>query len=108
MTKKEIENILTEKAAGYGFKLVANGVGWNAERTDIGYISIFITEAHNEDKTDWESRKVRVDIKARANVSHMGGNPMPEDLISASDEISRAAKLVTDIQSMSLSYIAEF
>lgn len=108
MTKKEVESIITSKAAKHGFVFSENGVGWFADRTDLGYISIQITEVTNNEKTDWASHKILVDIKAHASVCHMGGNPTPEELLAASDEIARGAKLVTDLQKMELSYSVEF
>lgn len=36
MTKKEVANNIISKAAEYGFTLFENGVGWFADRTDLG------------------------------------------------------------------------
>ena len=108
MTKKEVQSIIAAKATGYGFKLEENGVGWFAERTDIGYISIRISEVTNDEKTDWEGRKVWTDIKASAFVCHMGGTPTPQELLAAADEIARAARMVAEIQDMKFSFVTEF
>lgn len=103
MSKKEVESIITSKAAEHGFKLMENGVGWFAERTNLDYINIQITEVTNDEKTDWESRTVWMNIKAHATVCHMGGNPTSQELMDAADEIMRGAKLVEELQKMKLS-----
>lgn len=108
MTKKQVESIITYKAAEYGFTISANGVGWFADRKDLGYISIQLNEVTNNEKTDWTSHKNWVDIKANASVCHMGGNPTPEELLAATDEIARGAKLVAELQMMELFYSVEF
>ena len=108
MTKKEIAEIIESKAAEYGFEIEENSLGWNNKRMGQDYISIQIFQNNNLEKTDWEKRIGHIDIEACASVSRMGGNPTPEELLKAADEIARGAKFTAELQSMGLSYERTF
>ena len=108
MTKKEIAEIIERKAAEYGFEIEENSLGWNNKRMGQDYISIQIFQNNNLEKTDWEKRIGHIDIEACASVSRMGGNPTPEELLKAADEIARGAKFTAELQSMGLSYERTF
>ena len=108
MTKKEIAEIIESKAADYGFEMEENSMGWNNKRTGEDYITIQIFRNNNIEKTDWENRIGYIDIEACASVSRMGGNPTPEELLKAADEIARGAKFTAELQSMGLSYTKTF
>ena len=108
MTKKEIAEIIESKAAEYGFEIEENSMGWNNKHTGQDYINIQIFQNSNLDKTDWEHRIGCIDIEACASVSRMGGNPTPEELLKAADEIARGAKFTAEIESMNLSYERTF
>ena len=108
MTKKEIAEMIESKAAEYGFEMEANSMGWNNKRTGQDYINIQIFQNSNLDKTDWEKRIGCIDIEACASVSRMGGNPTPEELLKAADEIARGAKFTAELQNMGLSYERTF
>ena len=108
MTKQEVNEIITDKAAEYGFEIEENSLGWNNRRTGQDYISIQIFQNNNLDKTDWENRQACIDIEACASVSRMGGNPTTEELLKAADEIARGAKFTAELQSMGLSYERTF
>ena len=108
MTKKEIAEIIESKAAEYGFTMQENTMGWaNASDRD-SYIRIEVRKERDYDKTDWEARKVFWDIKANAGICQMGGNPTPEELLKAADEIARGAKFTAEINGMDLSGIETF
>ena len=108
MTKQEVNEIITSKAAEYGFEIEENSLGWNNKRIGQGYINIQIFQNSNLDKTDWEKRIGCIEIEACASVSRMGGSPTPEELLQAADEIARGAKLTAELQSMGLSYERTF
>ena len=108
MTKQEVNEIISSKAAEYGFEIEENSLGWNNKRTGQDYISIQIFQNNNIEKTDWEKRIGCIDIEACASVSWMGGNPTPEELLKAADEIARGAKFTAELQSMGLSYERTF
>ena len=108
MTKKEIAEIIESKAAEYGFTMQENTMGWaNASDRDT-CIRIEIRKETDYEKTDWEARKVFRDIKANAGICQMGGNPTPEELLKAADEIARGAKFTAEINGMELSCIETF
>ena len=46
-----------------------------------------------------------VDVKA--SVRKMGGNPTPEELLDAADQIRRGAELARNLQEMDLAYTEE-
>ena len=108
MTKKEIAEMIESKAAECGFEIEENSLGWNNKRTGQDYISIQIFQNNNIEKTDWEKRIGCIDIEACASVSRMGGNPAPEELLKAADEIARGAKFTAELQRMGLSYTKTF
>ena len=108
MTKQEVNEIITSKAAEYGFEIEENSMGWNNKRTGQDYINIQIFQNSNLEKTDWEKRIGYIDIETCASVSRMGGNPTPEELLQAADEIARGAKFTAELQSMGLSYERTF
>ena len=108
MTKQEVNEIISSKAAEYGFEIEENSLGWNNKRTGQDYINIQIFQNSNLDKTDWEKHIGCIEIQACASVSRMGGSPTTEELLKAADEIARGAKLTADLQSMGLSYERAF
>ena len=108
MTKQEVNEIISSKAAEYGFEIEENSMGWNNKRTGQAYINIQIFQNSNIEKTDWEKRIGCIEIEASASVSRMGGSPTPEELLKAADEIARGAKFTAELQSMGLSYERTF
>ena len=108
MTKQEVNEIITSKAAEYGFEIEENSMGWNNKRTGQDYINIQIFQNSKLEKTDWEKRIDCIEIEASASVSRMGGRPTPEELLKAADEIARGAKFTAELQSMGLSYERTF
>ena len=108
MTKQEVNEIITSKAAEYGFEIEENSMGWNNKRTGQDYINIQIFQNSNLEKTDWEKRIGCIEIEASASVSRMGESPTPEELLKAADEIARGAKFTAELQKMKLSYERTF
>ena len=108
MTKQEVKEIIESKAAGYGFEIEENTLGWSNKRTGQDYINIQIFQNSNIEKTDWENHRACIDIEACVSVSRMGGSPTPEELLQAADEIARGAKFTAELQSMKLSYERTF
>ena len=108
MNKQEIAKIIESKAAEYGLKLQENTMGWANESNHDSYIRIEVRKERDYDKTDWEARKVFWDIKADAGICQMGGDPTPEELLKAADEIARGARFTAAINSMELSCIENF
>ena len=108
MTKQEVNEIITSKAAEYGFEIEENSLGWNNKRTGQDYINIQIFQNNNIDKTDWEKRIGCIEIEACASVSRMGGSPTTEELLKAAEEIAKGAKFAAEINSMGLSYERTF
>ena len=108
MTKQEVNEIISSKAAEYGFEIEENSLGWNNKRMGQDYISIQIFQNNNLEKTDWEKRIGHIDIEACASVSRMGGNPTPEELLKAAEEVAKGAKFANEINGMGLSYERTF
>ena len=108
MNKQEIAKIIESKAAEYGLKLQESTMGWANESNHDSYIRIEVRKERDYDKTDWEARKVFWDIKANAGICQMGGDPTPEELLKAADEIARGARFTAAINSMELSCIEIF
>ena len=108
MTKQEVNEIITSKAAEYGFEIEETSMGWSNKHTGQDYITIQIFQNSNLEKTNWEKRIGCIDIEASTSVSRMGGSPTPEELLKAADEIARGAKFTADIQNMKLSYERTF
>ena len=108
MTKKEIAEIIESKGAEYGFKMQAITMGWMSEQTNESSIRIEINQETDEEKTNWEERRVWVNIKAHGCICKMGEQNNPAELLKAAEEIARGAKFVEEIQQMNLSYIETF
>ena len=108
MTKQEIAEIIESKAAKYGFQMRKVSLGWMTPQGDNTFARVEIFAKDNSEKTCWEERRVWVDIKAEGSICRMGGNTTPEQLLKAADEITRAARMVEEIQNMNLSYIETF
>ena len=105
MNKEEIKNIIEEKGAEFGFEIEKTNLTWGVKGT-AATIQIF-TETDYEN-TDWENKTATIKITASAFISTMGGNPEPEELLNAADEIARAAKFAKAINEMELAYEKTF
>ena len=105
MTKEEIKNIIEEKGAEYGFEIEKTQMTWGV-KGKAATIQIFIETDY--ENTDWENKTATIKITASAFISAMGGNPEPEELLKAADEIARAAKFARAINEMELAYEKTF
>ena len=107
MTMQEVKDIITTKAASYGFKTEESSFSQlpQIERTPDSYIGFQIFAMTNYDKTDFEKNIYCVDVEIKASVCKMNSNATPEELLAAAEEIKRGALLVQELQSMNLSYI---
>ena len=108
MTKQEVNEIISSKAAEYGFEIEETSMGWSNKHTGQDYITIQIFQNSNLDKTNWKKRIGCIEIEASASVSRMGESPTPEELLKAADEIARGAKFTVELQNMKLSYERTF
>ena len=108
MTRKEIAEIIESKAAEYGFEIERYPVGWATRQTGESYVRIDINEKENESKSDWDARKICLDLKAEGSICKMGGRNTPEELLKAADEIAKGAKFAAEINGMELSYERTF
>ena len=109
MTLQEVKDIITTKAAAYGFKTKEESFSAmpQIERTNESYINIrFFTET-NYEKTDFGNGIYCLDVEVNASVCRMNPNSTPEELLEASEEIKRGALLAKELQEMHLSYIHE-
>lgn len=105
MTKNEIISTLKAAAARHGFLAEDNTwMRWPyIHETDTHYLNFTITDEYAED-TDWSKREVTVNVRIRASLASMGGNPTPEELIRASEIIREGAALMQELEAMNLSY----
>ena len=105
MTKNEIKDIITEAACRYGFiaeeSAYANLV--YIHEPDTQYLNFTITENWAKD-TDWSKKEVTMLVHIHASLASMGGNPMPDDLIRASEIIRKGAEMVKELEAVGLSY----
>ena len=108
MTKKEITEIIENKAAEYGFEVQRYPMGWATCQTSKSYIRIDINEMENEGKSDWDAHKIWLDLKAEGSICKMGGRNTPEELLKAAEEIAKGAKFAAEINGMELSYERTF
>ena len=109
MTKQEVKDIITTKAAAHGFKTEESSFSELPQiaRTMESYIGFQIFVTPNHDKTDYEKKIYCMDVEVKASVCHMNPNSTPEELLEASEEIKRGALLAKELQEMHLSYIHE-
>lgn len=108
MTKQEIAGIIESKGNEYGFEIERHTMSWSTHQTDKSHVRIDILEKENDGKSDWEGRRIWIDLKATGSICRMGGDDTPEELLQASEEIARGAKFAAEINGMNLSYIETF
>lgn len=71
---------------------------------DNGYVNIRLLDVIDFPKCDFAKGHIAGHIEIRASVSRMGGNPTPEELLNASEQIKEAALLVLELQGSDLAY----
>ena len=71
---------------------------------DNGYVSICLLDVIDFPKCDFAKGHIAGHIEIKASVSRMGGNPTPEELLNAAEQIKEAALLVRELQGSDLAY----
>ena len=104
MKKEIVAEIISDKAALYGFEVEVGGM---LPRIKSDNLNISLVAETDYDKSDMKAGKVWMKVFAAASVSKMGGNPTPDELLAVANEIARGAHLVEEIQNMNLSFIYE-
>jgi hypothetical protein len=104
MKKEIVAEIISDKASLYGFEVEAGGM---LPRIKSDNINISLVAEMDYDKSDMKAGKAWMKVIAAASISKMGGNPTPDELLTAANEIARGAHLVEEIQNMNLSFIYE-
>ncbi len=105
MTKQEIAEIIESKGNEYGFKMRDMGVAWTSEQTSESYIRIELFKETDYDKSNWEDRRVAINLKVTGCICRMGDRRGAEKLQKIVEEIARGTKLVAELEEMNLSYI---
>ena len=71
---------------------------------DDSYVAMNIRERWDEANSDFENRIAAYKVEVQVSVKRMGGEPTPEELLKASDEIRRGAELMRKLQNLNLAY----
>ena len=71
---------------------------------NAGYVNISLLDVPDFPMCDFASGRFEGRIEVTASVSRMGGNPTPEELLNAAEQIREAALLVRELQSADLGY----
>ena len=104
MKKVEVVEIITSKAAEYGFEVEG---GKMLPKIKANNLNISLMADRDYDKSDIANGKVWMNVAIQASVSSAGGNPTPDELLAVADEITRGARLVAELQNMNLAFIFE-
>ena len=68
------------------------------------YVAVKILATFDFKNSDFENRIEAYKVEVQTSVQRMGGEPTPEELLKASDEIRRGAELMRNLQNMDLTY----
>ena len=71
------------------------------------YIAVRIRERLDFANCDFEKKIAAYTVDVEASVRKMGGNPTPEELLDAANQIRRGAELARNLQGMNLAYTEE-
>lgn len=71
------------------------------------YIAVSIREQLDFGNCDFEKKIAAYKVEVKASIRKMGGNPTPEELLKAADQIRRGAELARNLQAMELAYMEE-
>lgn len=71
------------------------------------YIAVSIRERLDFANCDFEKKIAAYAVDVKASIRKMGGNPAPEELLEAADQIRRGAELARNLQEMKLAYTEE-
>ena len=104
MTQNEIKDLIRSTAAEYGFE--TEDVRYSAlpqiKKGRDAYINITINDSW--EGFNFETKQSTRRATVTSCVCQMGGNPTPEELIAAADQIRRGAELTAKLQGMDLTY----
>ncbi len=107
MTFDEVSAKITNAAKTHGFN-IEQGQKDRLPRImaneENGYVNICLLDVIDFPKCDYAKGHIAGHIEIRASVSRMGGNPTPEELLNASEQIKEAALLVLELQGSDLAY----
>ena len=104
MTLNEMKELIRNTAAEYGFETedVRHSMLPQIKRDSDAYININIRDIWED--FDFEKKESTRTVEVTSSVCMMGGNPTPQELIVAADQIKRGAELTARLQSMSLAF----
>lgn len=68
------------------------------------YVTICLSDVPDFQKCDYAKGHIVGHVEVTASISRMGGNPTPEELINAAEQIKEAALLVQELQGSDLAY----
>ena len=97
---KKIEGTITK----YGFESYMDSHSQLPQIKEDLSISIYIREQIDFEACDFEKRVATFKIEISSSICRMGGNPKPEELFKAADEIRRGAELTEELQKMQIRY----
>ncbi|MBO6292319.1 MAG: hypothetical protein J6N51_08695 [Selenomonas sp.] len=84
------------------------GVAWTSEQTSESYIRIELFKETDYDKSNWEDRRVAINLKVTGCICRMGDRRGAEELQKITEEIARGTKMVAELEKIDLSYIETF
>lgn len=106
MTKKEVKDIIKDKAMEYGFE-VGEMDGWHGFPDIISEELNFTYSNEVTENTDWKAGILEQTLTVTASVRRMGGQPTAEELLQTADEIRRGAGLVLALRKENLTWREE-
>ena len=106
MTKKEVRDIIRDKAMEYGFE-VSEMDGWHGFPDIISEELNFTYHTEATENTDWKAGILEQTMTITASVCRMGGQLTAEELLQTADEIRRGAELVLALQKENLTWREE-
>lgn len=71
------------------------------------YIDVSIRERIDVEHCDFQNKLAAYKVEVHSSVRRMGGNPTPDELLDAADQIRRGAELTKNLQQMELSYMIQ-
>lgn len=110
MTKNEVIQTIKDEIRMNGFQSEMNErfspMPFLKGESDL-YIAVSIRERLDFANSDFEKKIAAYTVDVKASVRKMGGNPTPEELLDAADQIRRGAELARNLQGMNLAYTEE-
>ena len=107
MTKEQVIEAIKNEIHASGFQPEMNERIFPLpilKHDDDSYVAMNIRERWDEANSDFENRIVAYKVEVQVSVKRMGGEPTPEELLKASDEIRRGAELMRKLQNLNLAY----